>query len=178
MKIEYKKVTWYSQILAIVIGIGIFFIGFYLGTQQMSPASTSISNLFSTHKPISFYRPYEFLPATSTEGIITSQSELDQLYSDTYEADYGEYGSRWGKPEIDFEQFFILYQKMSGTGCSVEVTPALLKSGENSLVYDTQIYEEGTCEIGLVGTDWIVIPRTYLNYEIEFKSTVIHSDLR
>ncbi len=31
MKIEFKKVTWYSQVVAIIVFIGTFFIGFHLG---------------------------------------------------------------------------------------------------------------------------------------------------
>jgi hypothetical protein len=31
MKIEWNKVTWYSKVAAIVVGVGIFFLGFYLG---------------------------------------------------------------------------------------------------------------------------------------------------
>ena len=180
MKIEFKKVTWYSQILAVVIGIAIFYAGFYVGTMQTKSffGTGSMPTLLSAEKPVSFYRPYKFLPATSTNGLIASQAELNDLYSDTYETDYGEYGSRWEKPEIDFDQFFILYQQMSGTGCSVIVTPDLQQSDKNSIIYDTQIYEEGTCEIGLTGIDWVILPRAYMNYDIEFKSTVTHSDLR
>lgn len=59
MKIEWKKVTWYSQLLAIILFVLVFFIGFRLGVrwqeekaitdangkivQKQSPASTQIS---------------------------------------------------------------------------------------------------------------------------------------
>jgi hypothetical protein len=32
MKIEWKKVTWYSQAIAIILFVGVFALGFYLGT--------------------------------------------------------------------------------------------------------------------------------------------------
>lgn len=31
MKIKFNKVTWYSQIAAIIVFVGVFFLGFYLG---------------------------------------------------------------------------------------------------------------------------------------------------
>ncbi len=37
MKIEWKKVTWYSQVLAIIIFVGVFFLGFYFGEKYESP---------------------------------------------------------------------------------------------------------------------------------------------
>jgi membrane-bound inhibitor of C-type lysozyme len=43
-KIEWKKVTWYSVTLAIVLYVGIFFIGFYLG-QRINELKTSIENI-------------------------------------------------------------------------------------------------------------------------------------
>lgn len=47
MHIEWKKVTWYSQIAAIIVGIGIFALGFYIGTTRVgvfevvAPATTT-----------------------------------------------------------------------------------------------------------------------------------------
>lgn len=35
MNIEWKKVTWYSQLLAIILGILIFAVGYYIGTTRM-----------------------------------------------------------------------------------------------------------------------------------------------
>ena len=31
MAIEFKRVTWYSQIAAIVLFVAVFFVGFYVG---------------------------------------------------------------------------------------------------------------------------------------------------
>jgi len=52
MSIQWKKVTWYSQIVAIILFVGVFFLGFYFGhrsvTQNISswnpPASSVISS--------------------------------------------------------------------------------------------------------------------------------------
>ena len=40
MKIEFKKVTWYSQVVAIILFIGVFFFGFYLGEKNTSSRET------------------------------------------------------------------------------------------------------------------------------------------
>ena len=33
MKIEWYKVTWYSQVIAIILFVAVFTLGFYLGTK-------------------------------------------------------------------------------------------------------------------------------------------------
>jgi hypothetical protein len=38
MNIEWNSVTWYSQIVAIVMAVGIFALGFYLGQQYQMKA--------------------------------------------------------------------------------------------------------------------------------------------
>jgi len=42
MKIEWKKVTWYSTVLAIILYLGTFFIAFYLG-QRWEQANVIIN---------------------------------------------------------------------------------------------------------------------------------------
>ena len=53
MTIKYNQVTWYSQLAAIILFVGIFYLGFYLGQKfgyvqgqysQMSPAVLTIPN--------------------------------------------------------------------------------------------------------------------------------------
>jgi uncharacterized membrane protein (Fun14 family) len=34
MKIEWNKVTWYSQVIAIILFVAVFALGFYLGTKS------------------------------------------------------------------------------------------------------------------------------------------------
>ena len=34
MIIEWNKVTWYSKLAAVIIFVGVFFLGFWLGTQK------------------------------------------------------------------------------------------------------------------------------------------------
>ena len=34
MKIEWNKVTWYSKLVAVIIIVGVFALGFWLGTQK------------------------------------------------------------------------------------------------------------------------------------------------
>ncbi len=42
MKIEWKKVTWYSQVAAIIIFAAVFFLGFYFGQRsELSAAPTA-----------------------------------------------------------------------------------------------------------------------------------------
>jgi len=33
MKIQWNKVTWYSKLIAVVLFIAVFFLGFYLGRE-------------------------------------------------------------------------------------------------------------------------------------------------
>jgi len=33
MSIQWNKVTWYSKLIAVVIFVAVFFLGFYLGQQ-------------------------------------------------------------------------------------------------------------------------------------------------
>ena len=37
MGIQFKKVTWYSQLFAIIIFVGVFYLGFYLGGKYNCP---------------------------------------------------------------------------------------------------------------------------------------------
>jgi hypothetical protein len=41
MSIEWNRVTWYSKVAAIILGVGIFLLGFYLG-REFGKLSTSI----------------------------------------------------------------------------------------------------------------------------------------
>ncbi|MFA5207769.1 MAG: MliC family protein [Candidatus Paceibacterota bacterium] len=43
-KIEWKKVTWYSTALAVILYVGVFLIGFYLG-QKMNELKTAIEQI-------------------------------------------------------------------------------------------------------------------------------------
>lgn len=43
-KIEWKKVTWYSTTLAVILYVGVFLIGFYLG-QKMNELKTAIEQI-------------------------------------------------------------------------------------------------------------------------------------
>lgn len=33
MKIEWNRVTWYSKLIAVIVFVGTFFVGFWLGMQ-------------------------------------------------------------------------------------------------------------------------------------------------
>ena len=33
MKIQWNKVTWYSKVIAVVLFVGVFFLGLYLGKE-------------------------------------------------------------------------------------------------------------------------------------------------
>lgn len=41
MSIKWKTVTWYSQIIAILLFIGIFYVGYYFGRQYQTAYDTS-----------------------------------------------------------------------------------------------------------------------------------------
>jgi hypothetical protein len=180
MKIELKKVTWYSQILALALGIGIFFAGFYIGANKNSSVDISpMMDWSQDNKPVSFYKLTGRFPTPDKErGIIESQEQFDALYSDSFEEDFKGYGD-WGKkPFADFERNVLLYQTVDGIGCNIVFTPIVRETSKNELTYTVEVYEEGTCEMGGKIPSWVAVPRPYLEYDIIFETKLVHSDLR
>ena len=47
MRIEWNKVTWYSKLVAIVVFVGVFFLGFYLGGLSKEVNSEKQENTFA-----------------------------------------------------------------------------------------------------------------------------------
>jgi hypothetical protein len=92
MNIEWNKVTWYSKIIAVILFVGTFFIGFWLGTMRAEkiyiavphiikskpePTPASLQNNFSTstmqkllHLGVSQKCTYEFHNKTSNSFLV------------------------------------------------------------------------------------------------------------
>lgn len=172
MGIEFKTVTWYSQVLAIILAVLIFVIGFYFGSaaSEQSVVASTFNNLFAPERPVTFYKPIEYLPAQIQNGSITSQAELDALYSSRYNDEQVEPGARFKKPGVNFEEYFILYQQIAGSGCYTALTPTIMERGNSTLIFTSHMYQEGTCEMALTGVDWAVLPRNYIDHTVQFKT--------
>jgi len=59
--IQWNKVTWYSQITAVVLGVGIFIIGFYLGNTTIALKAPVTSN-YENHTHEIYTPPILYLP--------------------------------------------------------------------------------------------------------------------
>ena len=53
MKIEWNKVTWYSKLLAVLLFIATFYIGFWLGTQRAEKIYIPVVHVFHHVAPTS-----------------------------------------------------------------------------------------------------------------------------
>ena len=49
---KFTTVTWYSQLAAIVIGLGLFALGIYVGTKMIPPASVAITETVEVIPPV------------------------------------------------------------------------------------------------------------------------------
>lgn len=54
MQIEWKKVTWYSQIAAIIVGVLIFALGFYIGSTRIGVFETVAPTMRTGAKDVSY----------------------------------------------------------------------------------------------------------------------------
>lgn len=45
MKIEWNKVTWYSKLAAVVLFVGVFFLGFWLGTMNVEKVYVFVTHI-------------------------------------------------------------------------------------------------------------------------------------
>ncbi len=80
--IEWNKVTWYSQILAIVLGIAIFSIGLYIGSNQQDRGKTK--NEEYTYKMPVVDLPPSYFDESRTVG--SGEAEMGERY---FIFDYG-----------------------------------------------------------------------------------------
>lgn len=78
----------------------------------------------------------------------------------------------WEIPErVDFSKYFLLQQTIGSWGCSMEYTPSL-KALNNTLIFTLDAVAIGTCEIGRQVNVWVAVPKEYVDYKIEFESTL------
>ena len=54
MKIEWNKVTWYSEVLAIILFVAIFYLGFYLGKEEEKVNDVEITTKDVKNVEVSF----------------------------------------------------------------------------------------------------------------------------
>ena len=51
MAIEWNKVTWYSKITAVILFVGVFYLGYWLGTQKAQKIYVIVPHLISHQAP-------------------------------------------------------------------------------------------------------------------------------
>ncbi len=171
MSIRFTQVTWYSQILAVVIGMGIFGCGFYLGvySQGVTLSLPVLSTMtVSPVTPVEFYPLDGMIPLHLDKGVVTSQEQLDALYEAI------EPNPLLPKPEVDFKNFFILFQKVASSGCSAPTTITLWQK-KRLLVLDVRVHQKGACQVWRIGSHAILVSRDYLELPVEFKLTMYQS---
>lgn len=72
--IQWNKVTWYSQVLAIILGVAIFFVGFYVGSkeapvlQDVAPVAEEVADAWPTLELPLQYFDYDNLRSGSAGG--------------------------------------------------------------------------------------------------------------
>ena len=49
MKILWNKVTWYSKLLAVVLFVGVFWLGFWLGTFRAQKIYIEVPHIIRLH---------------------------------------------------------------------------------------------------------------------------------
>lgn len=73
-------------------------------------------------------------------------------------------------PDIDFNKYFLVGKFTSGGGCSVEYDRQVTADEENNkLIYKIDADYTGLCSMLIVDMNWVLIPKKYCNYTIEFQ---------
>ncbi len=91
MKIELYKVTWYSKLFAVVLFVGVFYLGFYLGAQNQAAVDT----YQSINKELS--KATEYVPFS-----VETKQEKNENYTAEYPVFKGSdavvrFGNNWVK---------------------------------------------------------------------------------
>jgi hypothetical protein len=122
---------------------------------------------------VSFYEVNGFVNF-SKQGTMYTQVELDELTPDWWSEEetevYGQLAS------IDFTTHFIANNFAGGSGCNTMFKPTLVAFDEDTLNYNIEVTEIGTCEPIRSAKVSIAIPIEYKDYEIIFTSEVVSTD--
>lgn len=83
MKIEWNKVTWYSKLAAVILGVGIFALGVYIGMMyQRGLDAIELAGQLTIERPTWEERKtesiYEFVQEGNIKNTSTGDIELDE----------------------------------------------------------------------------------------------------
>lgn len=83
MKIEWNKVTWYSKILAVVLGVGILLLGIYIGVMyQRGIEAIELAEQLQIKRPPVIEKKtvamFEFAQVGNIKNIATGEIEEDE----------------------------------------------------------------------------------------------------
>jgi hypothetical protein len=122
---------------------------------------------------VEFYEIEGFIGSAPASALYT-QAELDALKPEWWNDDaievYGELAS------VNFDTHFVANHGAAGSGCNTLFEPILIALNENTLNYNIEITEIGTCEPGRTQRAPIAIPIEYKDYDIIFTSEVVSTD--
>jgi hypothetical protein len=122
---------------------------------------------------VEFYEIEGFIGSAPASALYT-QAELDVLtpewWSDEAVELYGELAT------VNFDTHFVANHGAAGSGCDTLFEPTLITLHENTLNYNIEITEIGTCAPMRTQRIPIAIPIEYKDYEIIFTSEVVSTD--
>jgi len=73
-------------------------------------------------------------------------------------------------PDINFTKYFLVGKFTSGGGCSVKYDRQVTVEEENNkLIYKIDADYFGLCYMLIVDMNWVLIPKKYCNFTIEFQ---------
>jgi len=111
MKISFTRVTWYSQIAAIVLFVGVFILGIYLGKQMkevevaMPDVNTQTSNSGIIASAVYFCKDGKFISGTFTED------KVDLVLSDHRKLSLPHAISASGARYANINESFVFWNK-------------------------------------------------------------------
>jgi hypothetical protein len=73
-------------------------------------------------------------------------------------------------PNIDFSKYFLIGKLTEGGGCSVKYDRQVIDNIEKrTLVYKIKADYSGNCKMLIINMNWVLIPKVYSDYTIEFQ---------
>lgn len=156
-----KKFFAFGLIIFITVGVT---------TAYLYQSSTSS---YSPRYSVEFYEIEGFI-GSAPPSALYSQTELDALIPEWWNDEavevYGELAT------VNFDTHFVANYGAAGSGCNTLFEPTLIALNENTLNYNIEITEIGTCEPMRTQRIPIAIPIEYKEYDIVFTSEVVSTD--
>ena len=102
------------------------------------------------------------------EFVINTQEEYSALQYDIPDG----FCKDFVPPQIDFTQKTLLGRSAGGSGCTIEFKKEVLKDAENKkIIFSIKVIEQGSCEVGRMSMNWVLIPKVPQDYAVKFLVT-------